>query len=35
MTQRDLPRTRRDYDPREVVSALQKAIRRSDPDEAL
>lgn len=30
-----IPPTRRGYDAREVVSALQKAIRRSDPDAAL
>jgi replication-associated recombination protein RarA len=35
MASRDLPETRRGYDVREVVSALQKAIRRSDPDAAL
>src|SRR3954463_1432437 len=29
------PPTRRGYDAREVVSALQKAIRRSDPDAAV
>jgi hypothetical protein len=31
----DLPGTARGYDAHEVVSALQKAIRRSDPDAAL
>lgn len=30
-----IPPTRRGYDAREVVSALQKAIRRSDVDQAL
>jgi len=35
MASRDLPETRRGYDAREVVSALQKAVRRSDPDAAL
>jgi hypothetical protein len=30
-----IPPTARGYDAREVVSALQKAIRRSDPDAAL
>lgn len=32
---RDWPPTRRSYEPFHVVSALQKAIRRSDPDAAL
>jgi hypothetical protein len=32
---REIPPTRRGYDAREVVSALQKAIRRSQPHEAL
>jgi replication-associated recombination protein RarA len=31
----DLPPTMRGYSPFEVVSALQKAVRRSDPDAAL
>ena len=31
----EIPPTRRGYDTREVVSAVQKAIRRSDPDAAL
>lgn len=35
MVARDLPPTRRGYLAHEVVSALQKAIRRSDPDAAL
>lgn len=32
---RDLPPTRRGYAPHEVVSALQKAIRRSDPEQSV
>jgi hypothetical protein len=32
---REIPPTRRGYDAREVVSSLQKAIRRSDPDAAM
>ncbi|HMS73404.1 MAG TPA: hypothetical protein PKB03_10260 [Baekduia sp.] len=32
---RPMPPTRRGYDPPEVVSALQKAVRRSDTDAAL
>src|SRR4051794_35659972 len=31
----EIPPTSRGYDAREVVSALQKSIRRSDPDAAL
>lgn len=31
----ELPDTARGYDARKVVSALQKAVRRSDPDAAL
>lgn len=31
----DIPPTKKLYDAREVVSALQKAIRRSDPDAAI
>jgi replication-associated recombination protein RarA len=34
MPQRELPPTRRGYQPHEVVSALQKAVRRSKPEEA-
>ena len=29
---RDLPPTRRGYNPHDVVSAVQKAVRRSDPE---
>ena len=32
---RPMPKTKRGYEPFEVVSALQKAVRRSDPDAAL
>jgi hypothetical protein len=32
MAGRDMPPTRRGYSPFEVVSAWQKAVRRSDPD---
>lgn len=35
MGARDIPPTRRGYDAREVVSALQKSVRRSDVDAAL
>jgi hypothetical protein len=31
----EIPPTRRGFDAREVVSALQKSIRRSDPDAAI
>lgn len=35
MAGRELPPTRRGYSPFEVVSAFQKAVRRSDPDAAV
>jgi replication-associated recombination protein RarA len=34
MAKRDLPPTRRNYSPHECISAVQKAIRRSDPKAA-